>query len=248
MPTLPHEPPLPSQGQGPQPQMPPPQGPQPQHPPPPPPPSPPSPPPPPPPPPLSPPPDPLLSEWQTCRALEYPRSLAGLLTAGEARALAAFYHRYVHPRTSSDATSIYGHVLEAGLQRVPGSELVFDTLNKLWLRTAERLEIGPREFVIATDFFSFRSPDSVRLFPGWHQDYAFWMTGAQCTGFNLWILLDHSRLNQSFDIYDVGRVPQLYQRVYERAVETSGGAESHGRSYPGAGSFLSTLQVRSEHR
>ena len=59
------------------------------------------------------------------------------------------------------------------------------------------------------------------------------MTGARCTGFNLWILLDHSRMNHSFDIYDAAHVPQLYERVYERA------ARSDARRYPGAGGAAS---------
>ena len=183
-------------------------------------------------------------EWQTCPALKYPRSLSNLLTAGEARAMAGFYRRQIHPRMSKDtfregSRSIYGHLLESGLKREPGSDHAFDLLDRLWLRMADRLKVDSRKFVIAADFFSFRSPDSTRIFPDWHQDYAFWWTGARCTGFNLWVLLDHRSMNHSFDVYDVEQNPQLYEQAYERANRRA------KRSLPGAGAYLSNRPVPS---
>ena len=190
-----------------------------------------------------------LSEWQTCSALKYPRSLSGLLSTGEARAMTAFYHQHIHPRMSSDSSNIYGHLLEAGLRGAPGSELAFGALNNVWLRTAKRLGIGASDFVVAADFFSVRSPSRSRLFAEWHQDYAFWMTGARCTGFNLWILLDHRHMNHSFDVYDVQHVPQLYKRVYESA-ERAARACPHSKErcdagHAGAAAFLNSRPIPS---
>ena len=48
------------------------------------------------------------------------------------------------------------------------------------------------------------------------QDGEFWLTAdeaapaASCSGFNLWILLDHVRMNYSFDLFDVDKSRPLY--------------------------------------
>ena len=48
------------------------------------------------------------------------------------------------------------------------------------------------------------------------QDGEFWLTAdeaapaASCSGFNLWILLDHVRMNYSFDVFDVDKSRPLY--------------------------------------
>ena len=87
---------------------------------------------------------------------------------------------------------------------------------------------------MVNDFFSFRSaaPSDV-LFPQWHQDYEFWLTGDDCAAnFNVWVLLDHRDLNHSFDVYEVERNRWLYDRLHAKAGD--GGGQTHGAQTHGA--------------
>lgn len=180
-------------------------------------------------------------EWEACAALRYPRTLPRLIAPDDARHLADFYYGSARWRTNE---SVYYHLLEAGLAgRLGGGAL--SALRRIKARVAEAF--GP-QFVLMSDFFSHRSPAVGRVFPDWHQDYAFWLTGGRCTGFNLWILLDQRGMNRSFDIYEVSRARALYREVYRRANASAAacaarrGRLPHGGrrvcSLPGAGTYL----------
>ena len=70
------------------------------------------------------------------------------------------------------------------------------------MREAIARAFGRGRFVVINDFYSYLAPGS-RLFPNWHQDYEFWLTGGErCANFNLWVLLDHAHANHSFDLYE----------------------------------------------
>ena len=79
-------------------------------------------------------------------------------------------------------------------------------------------------FIIINDFYSYRAAKRKVLFPGWHQDYDFWITGDTCNAnFNLWVLLDHREMNYTFDLYETVRNPQLYKQLYRNSSATQHG-------------------------
>ena len=87
------------------------------------------------------------------------------------------------------------------------------------VQAAVRTHFGSR-FEVINDFYSYRSA-ATRLFPSWHQDYEFWLTGNTCSNFNLWVLLDHHGMNYSFDVYEVERNPWLYESLYSAQLRSS---------------------------
>ena len=162
--------------------------------------------------------------FEACPANSYPRLLRGVISEPDRQLLANVYWRRVYGKVSSTLT--YFNLLRA---LVEADEADFGELRAVLARIQRRIarEFGDR-FVVVNDFFSYRSAQTRRLFPGWHQDYEFWLTGGACTSFNLWVLLDHQRLNGSIDIYEVGENRWMYEQLYQLV-----GGDGHNRSGDG---------------
>lgn len=150
-----------------------------------------------------------------CAADDYPRTLPNVLTRAQRKHLSNVYFRHVHGRSRPGAT--YYQLLRS---MVKADEQEYEQTRAALaaVRAAVEKAFGDR-FVVANDFFSFRG-QKTRLFPAWHQDYEFWLTdSSRCANFNLWILLDHERMNHSFDLYEVRRNPWLYDALYSRVAK-----------------------------
>lgn len=143
--------------------------------------------------------------------------LHGVLTPAEAQRLARLYFEKIR---GSFVLRYYGLLHHLGHAEVGEFEEVRAIVAKVQIRIAR--EFGAN-FVMVNDFFSFRD-DKNRMFPDLHQDYDFWVHAKRCSGFNLWIMLDHHRTNYSFDVYDVQHNRAMYRRLYERASTPGGGA------------------------
>ena len=172
-----------------------------------------------------------------CAANHYPRLLRDVISEPDRKLLAQVYWRRIHGSLTSTLT--YFNLLRA---MVEADEADFGELRAVLARIQQRIarEFGDR-FVVVNDFFSYRSAHTRRLFPGWHQDYEFWLTGSACTSFNLWVLLDHNRLNGSIDIYEVGENRWMYEQLYQLV----GGGGGHNRSAGGAPSMVPTSFFKS---
>lgn len=143
-----------------------------------------------------------------CPAARYPRSLPAVLTRDETAHLARVYFEHVRP---SWPLRYYGLLHFLG----QASEEEFARTMAIVRRVQARVRqaFGP-QFMLINDFFSLRSSKH-RMFPDLHQDYDFWVHKHRCTGFNVWVLLDHHRMNYSFDVYDVRENRGMYSRLYD---------------------------------
>ncbi|KAJ1631105.1 hypothetical protein T492DRAFT_67365 [Pavlovales sp. CCMP2436] len=168
-----------------------------------------------------------------CTALSYPRTLRGVLDDGERAHLTKFFFERVRGGRSS---LTYYHLLRhlASEQDEAGWRIV--------QRVAERVRVELGEgFTLLNDFFSLRTP-GLRLFPSWHQDGEFWIgddgsSADACTGFNLWILLDHVGMNYSFDVLEVERNAWAYDDLYARQYGLSDGRLAPPRPLFSPGEF-----------
>lgn len=114
----------------------------------------------------------------SCTALRYPRRFERVLEPSDRSLLSDLYWRRVHQQRFPIT---YFNLLHALVDRAtPSAE--YEALQAVLARVQRRIksELGDR-FVVINDFFSFRSADR-RLFPGWHQDYEFWLTGGIAAG------------------------------------------------------------------
>ena len=152
----------------------------------------------------------------TCAGLEYPRSVRSVLSIDEREYLSRLYFHVLRPASRRQPGLTYFRLL---------SHLARTKDEQAWaiLRRLQRTirSMFGQEFELVNDFFSFRSPTS-RMFQDWHQDGEFWLTANgepafSCSGFNLWILLDHRRMNYSFDVIDTGRYMPMYMALYRAA-------------------------------
>lgn len=159
-----------------------------------------------------------------CPAARYRRRLRGVLTRPEAAHLARLYFERVR---SDWPLRYYGllHYLSHS-----ASDAEFETTMAIvrGIQARIRSAFGPN-FVLINDFFSFRSSNH-RLFPDLHQDYDFWVFKRRCSGFNLWVLLDHRDMNYSFDVYDAQQNRGLYRRLYGAHAANAAAAYAHGRA------------------
>ena len=153
-----------------------------------------------------------------CPSASYPRSLRNVLSDPEDRAhLSRIYFERVLPR--HDSPTYYNLLHHLAVNRA--DERAWSAIEKV--RGVVHESFGP-QFDIINDFYSFRSQRK-QIFPNWHQDIEFWLTGPSCDGFNIWVLLDHHRMNYSFDIYDVEANRELYDGLYAQH-------RGHGRDQP----------------
>lgn len=168
-----------------------------------------------------------------CPAASYPRSLTAVLPTEDAKHLSRIYFDRVKRRGNSAAGSLRYYALLHFLGHAAEVEFksTMNILQKIQARIS--LEFGSNHVMI-NDFFSYRTDDN-RMFPDLHQDYDFWVT-SRCTGFNLWLLLDHRALNTSFDVWDIQHNQDMYQKLYSRhdlrrvsknARNRTGGAVAH---------------------
>lgn len=147
-----------------------------------------------------------------CPALGYKRSLRSVLSDPADR---AHLTRIFFEKVRGQSPTTYYNLLMY-LARDRADERVWRILAKLEQRI--EADFGPG-FVLANDFYSYRSPN-VRMFGNWHQDGEFWLTAdpqlptTSCTGFNLWVLLDHHRMNYSFDVLDAHHSMPFYNACY----------------------------------
>lgn len=143
----------------------------------------------------------------SCPSADYPRSLRDVLPdPADRQHLTRIYFERVH---AGKSPYVYYNLLQH-LASSQADERTWTVLRKVRARVAEVFGDG---FDIINDFYSFRS-QSKRIFQNWHQDIEFWLTGASCSGFNLWVLLDHERMNYSFDVYDVHANRDNYDKLY----------------------------------
>jgi hypothetical protein len=139
--------------------------------------------------------------------------LPGVLSEDDRRYLASIYFERVRPsRSSLTYFNLLHYLAERRDQRA------WSIIGRIRAKVEARFGAG---FQLVNDFFSYRSPSSC-LFQDWHQDGEFWLTAdgsptLSCTGFNLWILLDHHRMNYSFDVIDTDRSRPLYRELYHAA-------------------------------
>lgn len=139
--------------------------------------------------------------------------LPGVLSDDDRLLLSRIYFERVRPSGSS---LTYYHLLHhLGGRR---DQRAWSAIGRIRAKVEAHFGEG---FELVNDFYSYRSPTS-RLFQDWHQDGEFWLTAdghpsLSCTGFNLWILLDHHRMNHSFDVIDTDHSRPLYAALYNAA-------------------------------
>ena len=176
----------------------------------------------------------MRSEAPRCEADTYPRTLSNVLSDQHRRHLVHTYFKHVHQQRSRQT---YYNLLR---RLVEADEDEYRTTRDVLASVRERIAqaLSPRRFVVINDFFSYRSADT-RLFPQWHQDYEFWLTGSsRCTNFNLWVMLDHVDMNHSFDLYEARRNEWLYTQLYRPFLQRrsrSSGRRHHNLTDGGSG-------------
>lgn len=153
------------------------------------------------------------SDEASCPALSYPRMLRGVLSDDDRRYLARIYFERVRPSRSS--LTYYNLLRHLGGRR---EERAWSIIGRIRAKVEAQFGAG---FELVNDFYSYRAASSC-LFVDWHQDGEFWLTAdghptLSCTGFNLWIMLDHHRMNYSFDVIDTDRSRPLYAALYNAA-------------------------------
>ena len=180
------------------------------------------------------------STLPSCPSVHYPRSLRNVLPDPADRAhLSKIYFEKVAPNPSLTYYNLLHHLAES-----KSDTRAWKALEAV--RSAVRSQFGD-SFELLNDFYSFRSHHK-RIFPNWHQDIEFWLTGSSCDGFNAWVLLDHERMNYSFDLYDVQSNRQMYDALYRRRFGAAGAnyttskplfsPSEYVRRSPGPGGFV----------
>ena len=152
---------------------------------------------------------PAQNVMKHCPAARYPRSLSAVLPPSDAKHLSHVYFEHVR---KNFGLRYYGLLHFLGHAADEDYARALSILHKMQARI--EAEFGPG-FMMINDFFSYRANDK-RMFPDLHQDYDFWVHPSRCSGFNLWVLLDHRDMNHSFDVYDVQQNRAMYSRLYSR--------------------------------
>ena len=147
------------------------------------------------------------------RASSYPRTLNGVLGDAQRRHLPSLYLSRVPGRLTKPTSY---NLLRALVEAADATEYALTRAALGAVQAAVASTFGDG-FLVINDFFSYRAPGA-EMFPQWHQDYEFWLTGDDCAAnFNVWVLLDHHDLNHSFDVYEVERNRWLYDRLHAKA-------------------------------
>lgn len=83
------------------------------------------------------------------------------------------------------------------------------------VNVANSLSGGAGDYTIVNDFFSFRAPGVAQFAPNgvFHMDCDFWKIDSS-DGFNLWVLIDHDGLNDTFDLVERSNNLGLYDHYH----------------------------------
>jgi hypothetical protein len=155
----------------------------------------------------------------SCPAARYPRSLAAVVDAADARHLSQLYFSRIQKQFPLRYYGLLHHLGHTDDDEFARTATI---LRKIQARITSTF--GPN-FMMINDFFSYRV-DNKRMFPDLHQDYDFWCN-SRCSGFNLWLLLDHHGMNASFDVYDVQHNWGMYHRLYSYQSGKHAGSSSN---------------------
>ena len=131
----------------------------------------------------------LESAPHGCVAMRYPRRMHNVLSPADVNHLASifFYHRLEYQRNAQHYYQLLTHIAS----RAPRHERTAEILERIKAYVARHFG---RQFMLLNDFYSFRSAE-FRQFPVVHQDAAFWVNDAKCSGFNLWCVRARARID-----------------------------------------------------